>query len=199
MEGREGNGIVIGTVVSLKDPEHLGRIQVEYPYLDGQRSDWARLVTPMAGKDRGLFFCHEVGDEVIVAFELADPRRPHILGGLWSSVDTPPRNDGDQEKNNWRFIKSRSGHIVKLNDKQGAETIEIIDKSGGNSIVVNTAQNTITVTSTKAVTVKAPTVEVKGDTSVSVEAPTIDIKASGQMNIEASAALTLKGGIVNIN
>ena len=55
------NGILIGIVKDLKDPELLGRVRVEYPYRQDQLSDWARLVTPMAGKGRGLRFCPEAG------------------------------------------------------------------------------------------------------------------------------------------
>ena len=84
MGGQQVNGIVIGLVTDLADPENLGRVRARYPYLGDEISDWARLVTPMAGKDRGVFFRPEVGDEVLVAFELGDVRRPYVLGSLWS-------------------------------------------------------------------------------------------------------------------
>src|SRR5690242_926559 len=109
MGGDQVNGIVIGLVKDLEDPQNLGRVRVTFPYLDDQLSDWARLVTPMAGKDRGVFFRPEVGDEVLVAFELGDVRRPYVLGALWSTTDTPPPDDGKAKDNNWRFIKSRKG------------------------------------------------------------------------------------------
>ena len=47
-----------------------------------------------------------------------------------------PTSDG---KNNVRVIKSRSGHVIQLNDEDGKEKIEIVDKSGKNSIVIDTA------------------------------------------------------------
>src|SRR5215212_313772 len=98
------NGIVIGLVIDLKDEENIGRVKVKYPHLEDQPSDWARLASPMAGNKRGTFFRPEVGDEVLVAFEHGEPRRPYIIGALWSKVDPPPPDDGDTEKNNWRFI-----------------------------------------------------------------------------------------------
>ena len=50
MQTTQGNGIVIGVVTNLDDPEKLGRVRVQLPHLDDELSDWARLVSPMAGK-----------------------------------------------------------------------------------------------------------------------------------------------------
>ena len=36
----------------------------------------------MAGNNRGSWFIPDVDDEVLVAFEGGDPRRPYVLGGL---------------------------------------------------------------------------------------------------------------------
>lgn len=188
------NGIIIGLVKDLEDPQNLGRIRVTYPYLGDQLSDWARLVTPMAGKDRGIFFRPEVGDEVLVAFELGDVRRPYILGSLWSAEDTPPPDDGNAKKNNWRFIKSRNGHIVKLDDTEGSEKIEIIGSDGARKIVFDIAGKKIEVTCDSGnVEVSAPAGDVK------VEAKTVSIKASADMTLEATGTMTIKGSQVNIN
>ena len=48
-------------------------------------------------------------------------------------------------KNNLRAIRSRSGHTVTLDDTDGAEKIEIVDKSGKNSITLSTKDNTLTI------------------------------------------------------
>lgn len=194
MVGQQVNGIVIGLVIDLEDPENLGRIRVKYPYLGDAPSDWARLVTPMAGKDRGMFFRPEVDDEVLVAFELGDVRRPYILGSLWSTTDTPPPDDGQAKKNNWRFIKSRNGHIVKLDDTQGKEKIEIIGSDGQRQIVFDIAAQKIQVTcDTGDIEVSAAAGKVK------VDALTVEIKASGNMTLEATGTMTIKGATVNIN
>ena len=194
MPNQRANGIVIGEVTTLEDPENLGRVKVKFPHLDDQESDWSKLVTLMAGPERGVFFRPEVGDEVLVALEHGDYRRAYVLGGLWSQVDKPPADDGDAKKNNWRFIKSRSGHIIKLDDTQGSELIEITDKSGNHQIIIDTANKKIQVTcSTGDVEVSAASGTVK------VEATTVEIKASGNMNLEASGTMTIKGATVNIN
>jgi len=194
MGGQQVNGIVIGLVTDLADPDRLGRVRVKFPYLGDQVSDWARLVTPMAGADRGMFFRPEVDDEVLVAFELGDVRRPYILGSLWSATDTPPPDDGQAEQNNWRFIKSRNGHIVKLDDTQGQEKIEIIGSDGQRQIVFDIAGQKIQVTcDTGDIEVSASAGTVK------VDAMTVEIKASANMTLQATGTMTIKGATVNIN
>jgi uncharacterized protein involved in type VI secretion and phage assembly len=195
MPAYQENGIVIGLVTDLQDPENLGRVRVKFPHLADQPSDWARLASPMAGKDRGLFMRPEVDDEVLVAFEHGDPRRPYIIGALWSKTDTPPADDGKPKENNWRFIKSRSGAIIKLNDTNGSETVEVIDKTGSLKIVLNSAKKKIQVTADSG------DIEVKaGAGNIKIEAASnVEIKATGNMNLEASGTMTIKGATVNIN
>lgn len=186
------NGIVIGIVADLNDPEKIGRVRVKFPYLNDQLSDWARIAQPMAGKNRGSYFIPETEDEVLVAFECGDPRRPYIVGSLWSTADLPPATDGDPQKNNWRFIRSRSGHILKFDDTDGAEKIEIVGKDGGQSIVIDTANNKIEIHCEGDIAIKA-----KG--KLSLEANEISVKAQSTMALEAQGSTTLKGSTVNIN
>ena len=83
-------GVVTGVVTNNKDPDKLGRVKVRFPWLsDTDESWWARVASPMAGKDRGVFFLPEVDDEVLVAFEHGDPRFPYVIGALWNG-STPP-------------------------------------------------------------------------------------------------------------
>jgi uncharacterized protein involved in type VI secretion and phage assembly len=194
MQGQRENGIVIGVVTDLNDPERLGRVRVKYPHLKDEQSYWARLVTLMAGPDRGVRFVPEVNDEVLVAFEHGDPRRSYILGALWSKADKPPADDGQPTQNNWRFIKSRSGHIIRLDDTQGAEKIEIIDRAGSRKVIIDSAAQKI------QVICDAGDVEVKAGTgSVKVEALTVEVKATGNMTLEATGSTAIKGATIDIN
>lgn len=188
------NGILIGTVMDLEDPQKLGRVMLRLPQFDDQKTDWARMSTPMAGKDRGFFFQPEVGDEVLVAFENGDPRRAYVLGALWSKVDSPPSRDGNDSQNNWRMIKSRSGHIVKLDDTQGKEKIEIIDKSGSHKVVIDSANSKIQIVcDTGDMEISAPSGKLQ------INARSIEIKSSTEMSVEAKTMLTVKGATININ
>ena len=194
------SGVVVGVVTNNQDPDGLGRVKIKFPWLsDADESQWARMVAPMAGADRGVYFLPEVDDEVLAVFEHGDIRFPYIIGALWNGKDAPPAKN-DDGKNNLRLIKSRSGHIIKLNDEDGKETIEIIDKSEKNSIVIDTSKDSITITSEKDITIKA-----KG--SIKLDAEKIEMKSSadskleagGKLDVKASAAMTIKGSTVDIN
>ncbi|HEX5113621.1 MAG TPA: phage baseplate assembly protein V [Pseudonocardiaceae bacterium] len=76
-------GVYCGVVTNNNDPSKLGRVKVALPWLSPDyESDWASAVQFAAGKASGAMFLPEVGDEVLVGFEFADPRRPYILGGI---------------------------------------------------------------------------------------------------------------------
>lgn len=199
--GQRMFAVAVGVVTNNQDPDKLGRVKLRFPWLsESEESHWARLAVPMAGKSRGMFFLPEVDDEVLVAFEHGDPRFPYVLGALWNGKDTPPADNGDG-KNNLRLITSRSGHVIKLNDEDGKETIEIVDKSGKNSIVIDTAANTLTVTTDKDITLSAA----KG--TIKLDAQKVEIKSSADtkieagagMNITASGTLNVKGATINLN
>ena len=201
VHSRRITGVVVGVVTNNQDPDGFGRVKVKFPWLsDVDESDWARVAAPMAGNKRGFYFLPEVDDEVLVAFEHGDVRFPYVLGALWNGKDAPPATNGDG-KNNVRLIQSRSGHVIKLNDEDGKETVEILDKSQKNSIVIDTAKNTITITSDQDITISAS----KG--TIKLDAQNVEIKSSAAtkleagstMDVKASGTMTVKGATVNIN
>ena len=188
------NGILIGIVSSLEDKQNLGRVTVKYPYLGDQESDQARLATLMAGNGFGTYFLPEVGDEVLVAFEQNDPRRPYILGSLWNQPDPPPKADGKQKENNLRFIQSRSGHKIILDDTQGKEKIVLIDKDGQRRVVIDSGAQKIEVLCDQGnVDIKAP------NGTLTIEARSITIKATTDLNVIGGTVTTVKGQTVKIN
>lgn len=188
------NGILIGVVVDLDDPEKLGRVRVRLPHLGDAVSDWCRIATPLGGRDRGWFLRPEKDDEVLLACEFNDPRRIYVVGGVWNTVDPPPGDDGKKIENNWRFFRSRSGHVLKFDDTNGAERIEITGKGGKHQIVIDVSGNKIQVTcSSGDLELSAPSGK------VSIDAKTVEIKASSTMKIEAGTSMTVKGQTVAIN
>jgi phage protein D/phage baseplate assembly protein gpV len=199
-ERRGALSVVVGLVLDNQDPNGLGRVKINLPGLsEDETGHWARVVSPMAGGGRGMFFLPDKNDEVLVAFEQGDITRPYVLGALWNGKDKPPESNADGQ-NNLRLIKSRSGHLIRLDDTAGAEKIEIIDKSGENRVTVDTISNTISIKSAQDVVIEAP----RG--KISLSAKSVELKSTAETNIEAqtmdlkaNATMTIKGQRVNIN
>lgn len=186
-------GVVMGLVTNNQDPEKMGRVRVKFPWLsDDHESWWARIAAPMAGGGRGIYFLPEVNDEVLIGFEHGDVRFPYVLGALWNGQDAPPTTN-DDGKNNIRVVHSRSGHLIRLDDTDGDEKIEIIDKTGNNSITIKSSDNSISITCEGKLKLHAT-----GGIEITSEAD-IKIQASTSMDIKAGADLNIKGAVVNIN
>lgn len=187
-------GVVTGIVSNNKDPDKLGRIKVKIPRISGdEESNWARIASFMAGKERGAFFLPEIDDEVLVAFEYGDINMPYIIGSLWNGIDKPPE-DNTNGKDNIRIIKSRSGHIIKLDDTENNEKIEIADKTEKNIIIFDTKKNTISIKSDKDIELSAPNgkisleakeIQTQSSASTKIEAKDLQTKSSASTKIEA--------------
>ena len=213
-------GIITAIVSNLKDPEKIGRVKVQYAWLGNIESNWARLATPMAGNQRGFMFLPEVNDEVVIAFEQGDIHRPYIIGTVWNTKDAPPESSDSVVKNgkvSKRIIKSRSGHLIVLDDSEGAEQIIIRDKTGANEIVIDSTEKSIRIKMDNDLITKAngvTTIEsmgkltLKSSNDVAIECVNFSVKAkaSAEINAQASvnvknaaASIALSGPSVNIN
>jgi uncharacterized protein involved in type VI secretion and phage assembly len=206
-EGSRINGIATGIVTNNQDPDELGRVKIFFPWLsEDNETDWARVVTWMAGSGMGSFFLPEVDDEVLVAFEHGDINCPYVIGSLWNGKQKPPETNTDG-KNNIRKITSRSGHEIIFNDDEtgkqekieihtnaghkivmddsaGGEKIEIVDKTGSNKMVIDSMQNSIDIESGMQLKIKANMVEIEGTAS---------------LTLKSSAIVTIQGLPVKIN
>lgn len=201
--GHEAGGYVKGVAVALvtqnKDDDGLCRVKVRYPWHDKpSESYWARLATPMAGKDRGFVAIPEIGDEVLVAFEREDMRFPYVLGALWNGVDTPHTANTDG-KNDKRQLTSRKKHYLLFDDgTQGV--VELAHEKGrkitfdDNGFVVQDEKgNVVKVDSTSG----NMTIEAKGQ--LTIKARTISIQADTTLELKAGATMSIQGAMVNIN
>ncbi len=194
----DGWGPMLGVVTNNSDPDDLGRVKVKLPCLKSDiESTWARLVSPGAGATRGMQFIPEVNDEVLVLFEHGDINRPLVLGGLWSQNLNPPKPNSQCISGgnvNERIIQSRSGHVIILGDEQGKEMITIRDKTGKNEVIIDSAQNTMTVKCEKDITVEAKgKVNVKsagGD--IAFEGNNLEIKARQNFKVQATGSCEIK-------
>lgn len=193
--GRAGTSIVVGVVSDANDPQGQARVKLTFPWLsDDYVSDWARTVQPGAGKDRGAMVLPEVGDEVLVAFEQADIRRPYVLGGLYNGIDTPPVGgvklvDGSSGAVNRRSMVSRRGHRIDLIDEDGrTEGITLTTTGDKLKLVMDSVATSITLHSDGKVLIEG-----KGGVVIDSASAKLELKG-GEVAINATSGVKIDGG-----
>jgi uncharacterized protein involved in type VI secretion and phage assembly len=204
-------GVVIGVVTSLKDPENHGRVQVKFPWIMDVKkgipigSNWARIAAPSAGKERGFYFLPEVEDEVLVAFEHGDPNSPFIVGALWNGKDAPPETNAAAHVNGktiHRILASRLGHRFVFDDSDDKKSILIEDTTKTQSIFIDSTKKSITIKAAGDMLIDVTgNIDIKSGANITIEAKgnikasgiNVDVNASGNANVEATSALGLKG------
>jgi phage protein D/phage baseplate assembly protein gpV len=196
-------GVVTGVVSDVQDPLKMARVKLQLPWLDGSFvSDWARVAMPGAGNARGLVWLPEVGDEVLVAFEQGDVRRPIVIGGLWNGTDTPPPYGLENGQENARALVSLQGHKVVLHDSDDGGSIEVATPKGL-TIVLDEANNKITVKAgngAKLAISAEGDVDIEAGGQLSIKAGTnLSVHASSGLDLKSDATATLKGAMVQIN
>jgi uncharacterized protein involved in type VI secretion and phage assembly len=170
---RWGSSVVVGIVTQNSDPDDMGRVRVRYPALgDDIEGWWARIAAPSAGSERGLLMMPVAGDEVLVAFEHGDVRRPYVLGALWNGNDQP---GSDLVQTDGSFAL-RSDHKVSVH---AADTITI---QTGSDLEITTDGK----------------IEQKATGDASVEGQNVNVKANASLTIEATGDLTIKGASITV-
>lgn len=203
-EQQKIGGVVIGIVTNNSDPEELGRVKVKFPWLSEQEeSNWARIASPMGGPERGLLYIPEVNDEVLVAFEHGDMNYPYVVGTLWNGKDKPPLPSSEAVsggKVNKRLIKTRSGHQIMLDDESGKELIRIVDHTGENEIVIDSANGQMRLKVNGDFIVEAKgKIQMTSQSDMSLESKSqVTAKGGSSMTLEASASMTVKGSTTTI-
>lgn len=190
----------VGIVTDNEDPDKLGRIRVQLKWQEAEKTPWIRVQTNHAGKDRGTYFIPEIDDEVMVEFEHNNPDRPYVIGSMYHGKIGPEFSDPD---NNFKAIKTRSGHKILFNDKDGEESITIIDKKN-NQIILNTKEESITISAPKKLLIESEEIEMKGK-NITISASgdltekgknvTIGAKSNLELNGDAGVAMTTNGKV----
>jgi len=181
-------GVYPALVTDINDPDGQGRVKVRLPWLpddSGGYNVWARIATLMAGRDRGSWFIPDVDDEVLVAFEAGDPRRPYVFGALWNGVDTPPESMDGAGNNFIKSITSRNGVKVTLDDQDGQEKL-ILETPGGQKITLQDGPGQVEIRDSNgnSITLSASGVSVVAAAKVTVQASTVEVSA-GMVTVNA--------------
>jgi uncharacterized protein involved in type VI secretion and phage assembly len=176
-------GIYPALVSDIKDPNGTGRVKVTLPWSPDTGSDhyeaWARVATLMGGNNRGSWFIPDVNDEVLIAFEGGDPRRPYVLGGLWNGSDSPPQSMDGGGQNNLKVLRSRNGVKLTLDDTSGQENF-IVETPGGQKITLHDGPGSVEIVDSNGNSIKlqASGITMNASAKVTVTASLVEVSAS---------------------
>jgi uncharacterized protein involved in type VI secretion and phage assembly len=175
-------------IIDIADPDQQGRVKIRLPWAPdpggGEYNTWARLATLMGGNNRGSWFIPDVDDEVLVAFEGGDPRRPYVVGALWNGSDAPPESMDGAGRNPLKVLRSRNGVKVTLDDSDGREQL-VLETPGGQKITLKDGPGAVEI------------VDSNGN-SVKLETSGITVNAAAKVTISASQ-VEISAGMVTVN
>ena len=192
-------GVYPATVSDIKnDPDGLGRVKLTLPWApdtgNGKYEAWARVATLMGGNNRGSWFIPDTGDEVLIAFEGGDPRRPFVLGGLWNGKDRPPETMDGGGKNQKKVLRSRNGVKVTLDDTDGKETLTL-ETPGGNKVKLVDGPGSIEISDSNGNSIKLQPsgITIQASAKVTISASVVDVSAG---MVKADTGMAKFSGVV---
>jgi len=210
------DGVVPAVVVDNNDPDKAGRVRIALPWLaDNYVSDWARVMMPGVGRKGGWMLIPEPDDEVLVAFEFGDVRRPYVVGGLSSPKDSKraPIPKVTMGKVGERGFTSRDGHKLVFTEDPTPDPTDSIPKQKTGLLIEDKEGKLRINLDMKQPIGKKIEIEVKGTTGGAkitmddMGAITIESTAPGtgqltlkaaNIKIEAQQQLTVKGAMVSV-
>ncbi|WKX76162.1 type VI secretion system Vgr family protein [Zobellia laminariae] len=188
-----------GLVLDNADSEGLGRIKVQFPWQKpmGTSTPWIKVPTPYSGGGKGFYFIPEKDEEVLVSFEAGNPEKPYVSS---AGYNANAKSDFYDPDNNIKAIKTRSGHLIELNDTDGEESITITDKNS-NKIFLNTKDSSISISAPGNLSLTADTIDIKAKNALTMksEESTIAIGAKDAIGMHSTEATVQISGKENID
>ena len=186
---------MLAEVTDNADPENLGRVQVQFAWQKSRNktTNWIRVRSLDAGssetvsKNRGFVFVPEIGDQVMVDFELGDPCRPYVSGSMFHKNN----GEGGNADNHIKTIVTRSGHTLEFNDDENGQWGITIKDRNGCALHLDTKGKNIEITAPETMSFTAKNVSINAQENVQIAAKqNVDITAESDINLAAKGNLT---------
>ena len=198
-QGRVFPGVYPAVVVDHghpAPPTH-GQLRIRLPWLsqDEPVELWARYMGPVGGPGAGAWFLPEVDDEVLVAFEAGDLRRPYVLGGLWNGPDPAPEEPRQGGEGQPWSITTRGGSRIVLEDGAGGPRISVETPAGGTLVLDDAAGGSVVVRDPQGceIRMEGGNVHLSAPGRVVVQSTLVDVEAG---MVEVNASMTRFKGVV---
>jgi uncharacterized protein involved in type VI secretion and phage assembly len=202
-----GFAIAPGVVTNNIDLIGEGRVQVKIPARPSFEP-WARLPSIGGSSGRGFMWVPQIGDEVLVAFADNDTSSAYILGGLWSSLNSPPLSVATDTLSK-RVIKTglteALGHKIEFDDAEQSITIttsteqkitmdpqkiELTNLAGTVSVTLDNDEQSVSINAVNKIDLSA--------VQISMTATTIDMSGA-KVSITSTGPCSIQGLPIQLN
>ena len=213
----------------VTDNDHpQGMIKVQFPWQKkkGLKTPWLRVVTPYAGKGKGMHIIPEVGEEVIVGFDNGNAERPFVFGAMFNGKSSAGLGGAG---NFMKGLQTPAGSRLHMNDKDGslhmqdnggvsmrfdgggnsthnAATTHTTDVGGESVLQMDKSGNVSLTASTEfKISVGASTIVIKKDGTITINGKAISIDgtesfaASGKSSLKLGSKTTDIAGSTEVN
>ena len=157
-------------------------------------------MTVGAGQSKGVVMLPEIDDEVVVAFENGDTRRPLVIGALFNGKAKPTDellqkgsggkfSAGGQPDGSFALVAKNRGYV---------ETKKDLTFKSAQKMILQITGDREEKTNANLKSEASSNAELKAGTNYTIQAGSTMTLKGVQINVEASGPLKLKGATVDI-
>lgn len=128
-------------VIDNADPLNIGRIKVKvYGLADVDTLGYWVLPITYAGANYGVFYPPEIGDIVLLLFQMGDLKKAFYFGGWWKTDDVPEefKKTDDNGSPVVRGFKTKTGIVFYMDESEGAIQLHLKTPAGQEFIIDDT-------------------------------------------------------------
>lgn len=186
--------------IQIRIPAIHGTARFQSFYLADSSLPWARpAIMSAAGNDMGSFLVPSTGSRVFVTFECNDLSKPLYFGGFFTKIGNKYKyyNDNsniytgeeieitsddritDIDSEAYQIIyKSLKGSTILMNDKDGKESIKIIDAAGQQIVLENDSDEALPRRGNKTNPPKTASIKIKTNGTLKLDCDYFDLEAN---------------------
>ena len=209
-------------VVTQNDSsEFPGMVKVQYTLWEEEKaiSKWIPCLFAYAGQEYGAYMLPEIDDIVIIGFLDNKQESPFVMGCLYPTGAEVPKEQFTEENYN-RYIKTKGGLEITLDDEDGKQSIKvetpkglqlcmddtnpsiiISDEDKKNCITLAIDSGNIEIIADNQITLRAGGAVLKlsaSSESISLNGAQITLESSRSLSVTSNNMLKVEGGIATV-
>lgn len=177
------------TVTDNDNPQGMIKVQFPWQKKKGLKTPWLRVITPYAGKGKGMHIIPEVGEEVVLGFDNGNAERPFVLGAMFNGKSDAGLGGAG---NFMKGLQTPTGSRLHMNDKDGSLHMQ---DNGGVSMKFDGGGNATTnANSNHAVNAGSTHTTGVGGKKGAPPKSLLHMDSGGNITLDGKASITIKVG-----